>query len=237
MTGRVAVLPQVGHGVRLLVRGAGTVLGEIGWWLAGAWRLIPWAPRRMAAWLTGGVFAVWAEVWSLLAGLAAWCCCSGLWARLWPVSFQQRVAHPSWRRRIRRSVKRSWAGLMEACGLSRRVADRTGVMVRVPALHRIRWEDPDVLVMVPQLMVGQTVDDIVTASERLRVAVGSRQVRVIPNDTHTGCTVSVPVRRPARRGDRRQVPFPEPGLDHHHGGDGGDRRRATVAPDRCRSTP
>ncbi len=71
MTGRIAVLPQVGHGVRLVVRGAGAVLGEIGWWLAGAWRLIAWAPRRMAAWLTGGVFAVWAEVWSLLAGLAA----------------------------------------------------------------------------------------------------------------------------------------------------------------------
>ena len=61
MTGRIAVLPQVGHGVRLVVRGAGAVLGEIGWWLAGAWRLIAWAPRRMAAWLTGGVFAVWAE--------------------------------------------------------------------------------------------------------------------------------------------------------------------------------
>ena len=39
MTGRIAVLPQVGHGVRLVVRGAGAVLGEIGWWLAGAWRL------------------------------------------------------------------------------------------------------------------------------------------------------------------------------------------------------
>ena len=26
-------------------------------------------------------------------------------------------------------------------------------------------------------------------SDRLRVAVGSRQMRVIPNNTHTGCTV------------------------------------------------
>ncbi|GAA3720343.1 FtsK/SpoIIIE domain-containing protein [Microlunatus aurantiacus] len=190
MTGRIAVLPQVGHGVRLLVRGAGAVLGEIGWWLAGAWRLVAWAPRRMAAWLTGGVFAAWAEIWSLLTGLAAVVLLLGLWARLWPVSFHQRVARPSWRRRTRRSVKRSWAGLMVACGLSRRVADRTGVMVtRVPALHRSRWDEPDVLVTMPQLMIGQTVEDVVTASERLRVAVGSRQVRVIPNDTHTGCTM------------------------------------------------
>lgn len=190
MTGRIAVLPQVGHGVRLLVRGAGAVLGEIGWWLVGAWRLVVWSPCRMAAWLTGGVFAVWAEIWSLLAGLAALVLLLGLWARLWPVSFQQRVARPSWRRRTRRSVKRSWAGLMVACGLSRRMADRTGVMVtRVPALHRSRWDEPDVLVTVPQLMVGQTVEDVVSASERLRVAVGSRQVRVIPNDAHTGCSL------------------------------------------------
>ena len=98
MTGRIAVLPQVGHGVRLLVRGAGAVLGEIGWWLAGACRLIAWAPRRMAAWLTGGVFAAWAELWSLLTGLAALVLLLGVWARLWPVSFQQRVARPSWRR-------------------------------------------------------------------------------------------------------------------------------------------
>ena len=78
---------------------------------------------------------------------------------------------------------------MEACGLSRRVLDPTGAaQVRVPTLHRVRWEEPDVLVTVPRLMLGQTVDDVVDASERLRVAVGSRQVRIVPNDTHTGCT-------------------------------------------------
>ncbi len=59
----------------------------------------------------------------------------------------------------------------------------------MPQLHRIGWEDPDVLVVVPRLMVGQTVDDIVNVAERLRTSVGSRQVRVIPNDTHTGCTL------------------------------------------------
>ncbi len=45
------------------------------------------------------------------------------------------------------------------------------------------------LVIIPQLMVGQTVDDLVTASERLRTAVGSRQVRVIPNPAHTGASL------------------------------------------------
>ncbi len=35
-------------------------------------------------------------------------------------------------------------------------------------------------------MIGK---DVVAVSERLRVAVGSRQVRIIPNATHPGCTV------------------------------------------------
>ena len=45
------------------------------------------------------------------------------------------------------------------------------------------------LVTVPRLMIGQTVEDVVNVSDRLRTAVGSRQVRIVPNDTHTGCTV------------------------------------------------
>ncbi len=39
----------------------------------------------------------------------------------------------------------------------------------------------------------------------------------------------VPVRRPARNGGGGQVPFPEPGTHHHHGGDGCHRGRAAVA--------
>lgn len=190
MTGRVAVLPQVGYGVRCVGRGISLVLAEFAWWLSSGWRLLRWAPRRVTAWLTGTVFAVWAEIWSLLAGLAAVVLLLGLWARIGPVSFQRRVAHPSWRRHVRGRVRRSWAGLMEACGLSRRVRDRAGeIVTQTPLLRRSRWVEPDVLVTMPQLMVGQTVEDMVTASERLRVAVGSRQVRVIPNDTHTSCTL------------------------------------------------
>ena len=190
MSTRIAVLPQVGHGVRVTVRGVRLLFGEVGWWLGGGFRLLRAAPRRAVTWLTGVGFAVWAEVWSLLAVLLVLVVLPGLWARCWPMSFQQRISHPSWRRRIRRGVRRSWPRLMEACGLSRRVLDPTGAaQTRVPVLHRVRWDEPDVLVTVPQLMVGQTVEDVVTASERLRVAVGSRQVRVVPNDTQTGCTV------------------------------------------------
>src|SRR5690349_8486951 len=126
MTGRVAVLPQVDHGILRVGRGIRLVLAEVAWWLSAGWRLTRWAPRRIAAWFTGTVFAVWAEMWSLLAGLVAVVLLLGLWARIGPMSFQRWVAHPSWRRRIRRRVRRSWAGLMEACGVSRRVRNRAG---------------------------------------------------------------------------------------------------------------
>lgn len=190
MSGRVAVLPQVGYGVRVTVQGVRLVFAEIAWWLSGSFRLLRRAPGRAVTWLTGVGFAVWAEVWWLLTVLLVLVVVPGLWSRIWPVSFEQRISHPSWRRRIKRGVRQSWPQLMEACGLSRRVLDPTGAAtIRVPVLHRIRWDEPDVLVTVPRLMVGQTVEDVVTASDRLRVAVGSRQVRIVPNDTHTGCTV------------------------------------------------
>lgn len=189
MSSDIAVLPKVGHGLRRLGQGLRVVSAEVRWWLAGGWRLLRTAPRRAMTWLTGLGFAVWADVTWLLAVLLVVVVLPGLYARWWPASWERRWKHPAWRRRIRRRVRRTWPQLMEACGLSRRVPDVTGaVQLMVPELRQVRWEDPDVLVTVPRLMLGQTVDDVVDASDRLRVAVGSRQVRIIPNDTQTGCT-------------------------------------------------
>ena len=170
------------HGIRF-------GLAEIWWWLSGPFRFLWRAPGKAVVWMAGTVAAYVTETWLLLTALGLVAVVAGVWARGWPDSYLRHVTHPGWRRRIRRSVRRSWGGLMEACGLSRRVIGKDGPELRVPVLHRIGWQDPDVLVVVPQLMVGQTVEDIVSASDRLRVAVGSRQVRVIPNSTHTGCTV------------------------------------------------
>lgn len=174
---------------RRTVHGIGVGITEMWWWLSGPFRFLWRAPGKAVLWMAGTVAAYVTETWLLLAGLGLVAVVPAVWARGWPDSYLRHVTHPGWRRRIRRSVRRSWGGLMEACGLSRRVIGKDGPEVRVPVLHRIGWQDPDVLVVVPQLMVGQTVEDIVTASDRLRVAVGSRQVRVIPNVTHTGCTV------------------------------------------------
>ena len=188
------------------------------------------APRRTVTWLTGVGFAVWAEVWSLLAVLLVLVVLPGLWARCWPVSFQQRISHPSWRRRIRRGVRRSWPRLMEACGLSRRVLDPTGAtQTRVPVLHRVRWEEPDVLVTVPQLMVGQTVEDVVDrvgpAAGRGRLPAGPGHAERRPHRLHG----PVPVRRPAGADRLRDVPGAGCGAEHRLGRDGGHRGRRAVA--------
>ena len=189
MTSPPTVGRGIGTGLRWTGRGIRQGLAEMWWWIAGAFRFLIRAPGRAVVWTSGTVYSYLSQTWLLLGGLTLVALVPAVWARGWPNSYQQHVVHPAWRRRIRRSVRKSWAGLMEACGLARRVIAPTGTELRVPALHRIGWQDPDVLVVVPQLMVGQTVEDVVTASERLRVAVGSRQVRVVPNATHTGCTV------------------------------------------------
>lgn len=179
----------LGQAIRWTLHWLRAGFGEVWWWIGGALRFLIRAPGRAVAWTGATVYGYLHQTWLLLAGLVVVAMVPALWARCWPDSYLRRIVHPGWRRRIRRSVRRSWPALMEACGLGRRVIGRDGTELRVPTLARSRWEDPDVLVVVPQLMVGQTVEDVVTVSERLRVAVGSRQVRIIPNPTHTGCTV------------------------------------------------
>ena len=170
------------HGIRL-------GLAEVWWWVSGAARFPVRAPVKAVSWTAGTVWSALTESWLVLTGFLTLMVVPAVWARCWPDSYLRHIAHPAWRREIRRSVRRSWSALMEASGLSRRVIGRDGPEIRVPQLHRIGWEDPDVLVVVPRLMIGQTVDDMVTVAERLRTSVGSRQVRVIPNDNHTGCTL------------------------------------------------
>ena len=176
-------------GLKCTVRGILLVLGEVWWWIGGGLRFLRRAPARALAWTAGTAYGYLHQTWLLLTALVVAAVVPALWARCWPTSYLRLVVHPAWRRRIRRSVKRSWPTLMERSGLGRRVIGKDGTELHTPALGRSRWEDPDVLVVVPQLMVGQTVEDLVAVSERLRTTVGSRQIRIIPNDTHTGATL------------------------------------------------
>lgn len=173
---------QLVSGVRLTGR-------EVAWWLGGTGRLLWGAPRWALLWLAGSAGAVWAEAWPVLAALVIVVLLPALWCRLAPTSYDARVREPLWRRRVRKVTRRSWPTLMEACGLARRVPLSTGATgLHVPTLLALDWVGGQ-LVAIPQLLVGQTVDDVQDAAERLRVAVGARQVRVVPNSAATGCQV------------------------------------------------
>ena len=176
-------------GLRWTSRGLRQGLSEVWWWVAGPFRFLVRSPGRAVAWTAGAVYSYLHQVWLLLSALIVAALIPARWARCWPNSYMRRVVHPAWRRRIRRSLKGTWPALMERSGLGRRVIGRDGTELHTPTLGRSRWEDPDVLVVTPQLMVGQTVEDLVVVSERLRTTVGSRQIRIIPNDTHTGATL------------------------------------------------
>ena len=160
---------------------------ECWWWLRAAAGMVRRFPRRAVAWLLLVTAAVYLEKWWPVAVLAAPVAAVGLWARLHPVSFERRVSGPWWRRRLRRWLRAEWPTLVESCGLARRVpGDHVGVMV--PALVKLRWTAGE-LVATPRLLMGQTVDDVQDAADRLRVAAGARRVRVLPDDRWTGCRI------------------------------------------------
>jgi S-DNA-T family DNA segregation ATPase FtsK/SpoIIIE len=177
------------------VRAAG---GEVWWWLAGAARL--WWSHPLTC--TGYIgICVLLTQWSeklLLAAVLAPLVVLALWCRIGPVSYVRLIGLPLWRRRVRRRVRRLWATVMEAAGLARRtptlaLAQASAPIgpaerVSVPRLCRLRWRDGQ-LVAVPQLLLGQTIDDVESAGERLRVAVEARRCRVVPNEDNTACRI------------------------------------------------
>src|SRR5215210_7074452 len=118
MTTLQAVGRGVGTGLRWTGRGLRYGLSEVWWWIGGALRFLIRAPGRAVAWTAGTVYSYLSQTWLLLTALTVVALVPAVWATGWPGSYQQHVVHPAWRRRIRRSVRKSWAGLMEACGLA-----------------------------------------------------------------------------------------------------------------------
>ena len=160
---------------------------ELAWWLGGAGRLLTSAPRRALLWLAGTASAVWFEAWTVVAGLVLVLVPWALWCRLHPVSFERWLAGPLCRRRIRVKLQKAWPQLMEVCGLTRRVLQPAGgMLVQVPPQPSWRWRGGQ-LIVVPRLLLGQTVEDVQAAGDRLRVAAGARRLRVVPNEANTGC--------------------------------------------------
>ena len=187
----------LGAAGRGLVRWFRTVVLELWWWLFGSARLW-WRHKITATLYPLAVVIAWhvqLQFWAVVLtvpvlGIA-------VWARVWPVSYWDRLAGPLEDRRLKRRVRRSWPVLMESVGLTRSTptVTRTGNgtvvpadRVAVPKLHRLRWIGAD-LVAWPGLLTGQTVDDVQAVTDRLRVALDAHRCRIVPNPTGTACTV------------------------------------------------
>lgn len=160
--------------------------GEVWWWMSGV-AGYGWRHKRQMLVLALVVLAFWyfneGLTWLPLLALSP-LLVSLVWRRCWPVSYRVQVADRSFRWHTRRWLRRNWASVMDACGLSRRGPAR--MPVQTPALTRLGWEDSQ-LVAVPRLLTGQTVDDVDAVSERLRVALNANRLRVLPDSALTGC--------------------------------------------------
>ncbi|WP_392507520.1 FtsK/SpoIIIE domain-containing protein [Naumannella halotolerans] len=159
---------------------------EVWWWISRLVRLL----LRYWLWSLFAVIivnlGVIQETWWPLVAIITFLVVLGLWARIWPVSFDRYVALPSFRRRTKRWLRRSWVPVMDACGLARRIPGEKTMVV--PSRRRLRWVNGQLSVQ-PRLLIGQTVEDVEHAADRLRTAVGARRVRIVPDDTYTTCRI------------------------------------------------
>lgn len=184
--------------VQLLLRVAWRVLREIWWWFGRLARLLAGHPMAMVCWglaVAWLVLRTWADLRNggldgltvgLLGGLLLPVWLGGLWERFWPDSYREQIVIPAWRRRVEQGLRSGWFGLMESCGLSRRVSTQQGVMTHVPGLVQLCWRQDDLWAR-PVLMPGQTTDDLQAVAERLRVTVGAARIRVVTATHDTAC--------------------------------------------------
>jgi S-DNA-T family DNA segregation ATPase FtsK/SpoIIIE len=158
-----------------LVSGVRRLGREVWWWVSRAAAL--WRGHRLSSTLHPLLTVlVWVQDWQLLIGvLLAPVIGISLWARLGPVSYQDRVRGPLHRRRVRRWLRGSWPAVMESVGLGRRTPTpprstpggsrgQRVAQLQVPGLRRLQWRDGQ-LVAWPQLLTGQTIEDVQLVAE------------------------------------------------------------------------
>lgn len=181
--------------------------GEVGWWVGRLVQFIRRHPRQAVLWLGLLWLSFWLGVgwpWLPLLGLVPMLSLF-VWERAWPVSFRLRVADPLFRYRTGRWLRRQWVMVMEACGLARKLPSQE--TAQAPALRRLTWQEGQ-LVVTPSLLTGQTIEDLEGASERLRVSVNARRLRVLSDPHSNGCTLVFSFGDPLAHVSYR--PLPEP---------------------------
>jgi DNA segregation ATPase FtsK/SpoIIIE, S-DNA-T family len=187
--------------VRRVGRWIGRGCREAGWWIGSTGRL--WWRYKICSTLhlLAAATACWQHQMQVVALLTLPVVGVAVWARGWPISYRQRLADPLARYRFGRWLRREWPVLMESVGLARRIPptkqasrERPARKARAvpelesPGLEKAGWSHGQLLAW-PQLLTGQTVDDVELAADRLRVAVGAQRCRVIPNRAATGCLI------------------------------------------------
>lgn len=163
---------------------AAAAWSEVRWWLA----LVVRTVRR----LPGHAAVVVGALWLFGSGVPSWgylaivvlASVLRAWALVCPLGFRRAVVEPIrglWRRAW---IRRHWAQLAVACGLSQTVRKSRGdELVRsvgVPRLTRVRVDGARLVLRIRPLM-GQTVETFSGAAEQLRMGVGASRVRTDPD--------------------------------------------------------
>jgi S-DNA-T family DNA segregation ATPase FtsK/SpoIIIE len=102
-----------------------------------------------------------------------------LWARFATVSWERYVAGPARRRRISRFVRRSWPVMALRCGLSVPGDDVERTTTPLVRHRAVSWQGDRLAVRI-ELLIGQSIDDVIDAADRLTAAAGARSVTVEP---------------------------------------------------------
>lgn len=115
-----------------------------------------------------------------------------LWARTRPASFERWLAGPHRRRARNRWLRRNWSTVAVSCGLgvtrsARGRIDpvpmlRPRTVLDAPRIDHLSSDGPQVRLRL-RLLMGQTLEDVEKAADRLRTAVGATRVRVDPGGT------------------------------------------------------
>lgn len=165
----------------------GVPLRELAWLTRLMGRAVIRFPGQTALALGAGwMLWAWASPVPVILAAAVLAACL-MWARWWPIGFHRFVGGPVERAYWRRSIRRCWADVAVACGLGipgparpqrhgRSSHQPAGQPHAVPKLHRVSASGSTVRVRLRPLL-GQTIDDVVDAAERLRTAVGASRVR------------------------------------------------------------
>lgn len=94
---------------------------------------------------------------------------------------------PKWQRHTLRWVHKHWAAIADNAGLTQK--DREGNLL-VPQLLVLDFDAAGRLLIEPALTIGQTVETLEDALERIRVAVGAIQGRVVADASRNRATLS-----------------------------------------------